>query len=81
MSGWRRWHQKYAGEVTFELWFEDWGITSLTEKMAGGQVPVQRAKREHRECVVSQGVVFQRGWAEHSGDEPKGRLGTNSEDP
>lgn len=81
VSGWRRWHQKYAGEVTFELWFEDRGITSLTEKTAGGQVPGGRAKREHRECVVSRGVAFQRGWAEHSGDELKGRLGTSSEDP
>lgn len=58
MSSWRRWYQKYAREVTFELWFEECGIFSLTEKMAGGQIPMGRTKLEQREYMVSQEMVF-----------------------
>lgn len=63
-----------------ELWFEECGIFSLTEKMAGGQILMGRTKLDQREYMVSQEMVFQRGWAYYLGNEPKGRLGTTSED-
>lgn len=49
--------------MTFELWFEGCIISGLIEKMAGEQIPFGRTKREQRECMVSQEIVFQNGWA------------------
>lgn len=58
-SSWRRWYQGQAREVTSELEFEKWEISSLPEKVAilcQGEQSMSR----HGGCFK---LAFQRGWA------------------